>query len=91
MSKKRAIALKYDREHAGGAPKVIAKGKGSIAEKILEKAQEYEVPIFQNAALADSLLTLDVDEQIPPNLYKAVAEVFVWLMKSEEKAQMSRD
>ncbi len=87
--KKKAVALKYDQEHSS-APKVVAKGKGAIAEKILQKAQEFDVPVFQNEALADSLLNLDLDEQIPPNLYKAIAEVFVWLMKSEQKAQMSR-
>ena len=86
---KKAVALKYDQDGTS-APKVIAKGKGAIAEKILEKANEFEVPIFQNKALAESLLSLDVDEQIPPNLYKAVAEVFVWLMKSEQKAQISK-
>jgi len=88
MSDKKAVALKYEAGESS-APKVIAKGKGAIAEKILQKAQEFEVPIFQNEALADSLLSLDVDEQIPPNLYKAIAEVFVWLMKSEQKAQLS--
>ena len=88
MSEKKAVALKYD-EAQSGAPKVIAKGKGTIAEKILQKAQEFEVPVFQNEALATSLLSLNVDEQIPPNLYKAVAEVFVWLMKSEQQAQLS--
>ena len=89
MSEKKAVALQYDQDQSG-APKVIAKGKGTIAEKILQKAQEFEVPIFQNEALATSLLSLDIDEQIPPNLYKAVAEVFVWLMKSEQQAQISR-
>jgi len=89
MSTKKAVALKYD-SAAGGAPKVIAKGKGTIAEKILQKAEAFDVPVFQNEALANSLLSLDIDEQIPPNLYKAVAEVFVWLMKTEQSAQMSR-
>ncbi len=89
MSTKKAVALKYD-SAPGSAPKVVAKGKGAIAEKILQKAEAFDVPIFQNEALANSLLSLDIDEQIPPNLYKAVAEVFVWLMKTEQSAQMSR-
>ncbi len=89
MSEKKAVALKYDQEQ-GSAPKVVAKGKGAIAEKILQKADEFEVPIFQNEALADSLLSLHIDEQIPPNLYKAIAEVFVWLMRSEQRAQLSQ-
>ena len=85
----KAVALKYDQEGAS-APKVVAKGQGEIAKKILQKADEFEIPIFKNKALAESLLNLDVDEQIPANLYKAVAEVFVWLMNSEQKAQLSR-
>lgn len=86
---KKAIALKYE-EDGLSAPKVVAKGKGAIAQNIMQKADEFDIPIFQNKALADSLLSLDLDEQIPANLYKAVAEVFVWLMKSEKKAQISR-
>jgi flagellar biosynthesis protein len=86
---KKAVALKYQ-EDGNSAPKVVAKGKGAIADKIMEKAKEFDVPIFQNKALADSLLNLNLDEQIPSNLYKAVAEVFVWLMKSEKKAQISK-
>jgi len=86
---KKAVALKYE-EDGRSAPKVVAKGKGEIAQKIMQKADEFDIPIFKNKALAESLLNLDIDEQIPPNLYKAVAEVFVWLMKSEKKAQMSK-
>jgi len=89
MSKDKAVALKYDKSGTS-APKVVAKGQGEIAQKIREKAQEFDIPIFQNEALAASLLNLDLDEQIPPNLYKAVAEVFVWLMQSEKKAAGSK-
>ncbi len=85
MKKETAVALKYDTS-GQGAPKVVAKGQGDIAQKIKEKAAEFDVPIFKNEALANSLLNLNLDEQIPANLYKAVAEVFVWLMKSEKKA-----
>ena len=89
MSKDKAVALKYDKS-GQGAPKVVAKGEGEIAQKIKEKAQEFDVPIFKNEALASSLLNLNLDEQIPTNLYKAVAEVFVWLMQSEKKASKSK-
>ncbi len=85
MSKEKAVALKYDKS-GQGAPRVVAKGQGEIAQKIKEKADEFDIPIFKNEALASSLLNLNLDEQIPPNLYKAVAEVFVWLMQSEKKA-----
>lgn len=86
---KKVVVLKYE-ENGVSAPKVVAKGKGKVAQSIMERAKEFDIPIFQNKALAESLLNLNLDEQIPPNLYKAVAEVFVWLMKSEKKAQMSR-
>ena len=89
MKKEKAVALKYDKS-GKGAPKVVAKGEGEIAQKIKEKAKEFDVPLFQNEALAASLLNLNIDEQIPPNLYKAVAEVFVWLMQSEKKAAGSQ-
>ena len=89
MKKETAVALKYDKS-GQGAPKVVAKGQGEIAQKIKEKAAEFDVPIFKNEALANSLLNLNLDEQIPANLYKAVAEVFVWLMQSEKKASSSK-
>ncbi len=85
----KAVALKYNQK-SNLAPKVVAKGQGEIAKKILQKADEFEIPIFKNRALAESLLKLDIDEQIPTNLYKAVAEVFVWLMSAEQKAQLSK-
>jgi len=88
QKKDKAVALKYDQENAS-APKVVATGSGEIAKKIIQKANDFDIPIFKNEALANSLLSLDVDEQIPPSLYKAVAEVFVWLMQSEQKASKS--
>lgn len=80
----KAAALKYDQEKRG-APELIAKGQGEVAEKILRLAKEHDVSIFQNKALVDSLLNLDLHEEIPPRLYQAVAELFSWLMKVENK------
>ena len=89
MDYKKAVALKYEK-NSMNAPKVVAKGKGEIALKILKKAEESDIPIFKNASLASSLLDVDIEEEVPPKLYKAVVEVFVWLMQSEKKAQLSR-
>ncbi len=89
MDYKKAVALKYEK-NSMNAPKVVAKGKGEIALKILKKAEEFDIPIFKNASLASSLLDVDIEEEVPPKLYKAVVEVFVWLMQSEKKAQLSR-
>lgn len=86
---KKAAALRYN-EAQDRAPKVVAKGVGRVAIRIIEKAKEFDVPIFQNEALANSLMGLEVDENIPPELYKAVVEVFIWLNKVEQKAQLSK-
>ena len=84
----KAVALKY-KAYEDLAPKVIAKGKGELAEKIIEKAREFDVPLFQNEELVNMLLNMEVGEEIPPKMYEAVVEVFVWLYKLEEKAQLS--
>ena len=83
----KAVALKY-KAYEDLAPKIIAKGKGEIAKKIIQKAKEFDVPLFQNELLVDSLLKINSDE-IPPQLYEAVAEVFVWLYNLEKKATLS--
>ncbi|WP_457562532.1 EscU/YscU/HrcU family type III secretion system export apparatus switch protein [Caminibacter pacificus] len=85
----KAVALKY-KAYEDNAPKVVAKGKGVLAQKIIQKAKEYDVPLFQNEALADMLLSVEVGEEIPPKMYEAVIEVFVWLYNLEEKAQLSK-
>ena len=84
----KAVALAYE-QNKQRAPKVIAKGEGFIAEKIIEKAKEFDIPLFQSKALVDSLINLELDEEIPPALYKAVVEVFIWLYETEKKVQMS--
>ena len=82
----KAAALMYEKE-GDKVPTVVAKGKGLLAQKIMEKASEVGVPLFKNELLADSLLDVEIDRQIPPTLYKAVVEVFVWLAKNEESAR----
>lgn len=88
MKPQKAAALAYNKD-VDRAPKVVAKGKGFIAERIIQKAKEFDVPLFQNEMLVDSLLTTELDTEIPPALYQAVLEVFVWLYKSEQKAKLS--
>lgn len=81
-----AAALKYDREK-NAAPRVSAKGRGTIAEKIIELAQKHNIPIKNDPALVQILSKLDIDEQIPVELYKAVAEIlaFVYSMNVKKK------
>jgi flagellar biosynthesis protein len=73
-----AVALHYDRT---GAPSVVAKGKGAIGAKIIEVAKEHGVPIEENEVLAGALSNVELGDEIPTELYKAVAEVLVFVLK----------
>jgi flagellar biosynthesis protein len=74
-----AVALHYN-INGSGAPRVVAKGAGEIAEKIIETAREHNVPLQEDAALASALSKLDIGREIPRELYVAVAHVlaFAW-------------
>ena len=74
---KQAIALEYDPSQ--DAPKVVASGRGLLAERILEKAKEANVPIHKDTKLADTLSRLEIGEMIPPELYEVVAEILVFV------------
>lgn len=74
---KAAIALEYDTGDV--APKVIATGKGHLADKIVETAKEHEIPVHKDAKLAKSLEELEIGEYIPRELYQVVAEVLVYV------------
>jgi flagellar biosynthesis protein len=74
---KKAAAIKYDINET--APTVIAKGKGIVADKILEKANEQELPIYKDEKLVESLTKLDIGDMIPPELYQIVAEILVFV------------
>jgi flagellar biosynthesis protein len=75
-----AIALHYERTQ-GGAPRVVAKGKGAIGEKIIETARAHGVPVEENAGLAAALSDVEIGDEIPLELYKAVAEVLIFIMR----------
>jgi flagellar biosynthesis protein len=75
---KKAVALKYDRETAD-APKVIAKGKGKIAQNIIELAQKHDIPIKDDPDLIEVLSSLEIDEEIPSEIYVAVAELLAFV------------
>ncbi len=81
---KKAAALKYN-QNTQVAPELIAKGEGELAQKILSLAKEHDISIFENKGLVDSLLNLEIHQEIPPRLYQTVAELFSWLMKIEQK------
>ncbi|HWR62550.1 MAG TPA: EscU/YscU/HrcU family type III secretion system export apparatus switch protein [Clostridia bacterium] len=76
---KKAAALTY--EMGETAPQVTALGKGEVALRIIKTAQENNVPIFENSGLVDTLLQLDIGDQIPPELYGVVAEILVFISR----------
>ena len=86
---KQAIALEYDPEEV--APKIVASGRGKIAERIIEAAQESDVPVHQDDKLADTLSKLDIGDFIPPELYEVVAEILVFVDLMEKiRSKMGR-
>ncbi len=80
-SAREAIALAYRQSDA--APRVVAKGKGLIAEEIIKRAREHDVYVHESPELVALLTQVDIDEHIPPQLYMAVAELLAWLYKLE--------
>ncbi|MCR5468916.1 MAG: EscU/YscU/HrcU family type III secretion system export apparatus switch protein [Lachnospiraceae bacterium] len=74
---KTAVALAYN--PGDQAPKILATGKGHIAEKIIEKAEESNVPLYKDDKLADTLSKLEIGDMIPPELYEVVAEILVFV------------
>jgi len=85
MDKKRqkAVALKY--KISERAPKVIAKGAGNLAEKIITLAKKHNIPIYLDPALTEILYQLDIMQEIPPRLYQAVAEVLAFIYVLDKK------
>jgi flagellar biosynthesis protein len=82
--RRRATALQYDKA-AGGAPRVVASGAGVIADRILELAREQGVPVREEPALVEALARLELEQEIPPELFVAVAEVLVWAYGLEKQ------
>ena len=79
--KEKAVALKYDKEKSN-APKVSAKGEGNTAKKIIQIAKENGVPLRKDEDLVELLSQVEIDHEIPPQMYKAIAEVFSFIYKN---------
>ena len=73
-----AVAMHYDK---AGAPRVVAKGRGSIGAKIIEVARAHDIPIEENEVLAGALSNVELGDEIPAELYKAVAEVLIFVLR----------
>lgn len=79
---KTAVAIAYEPGEA--APKILATGKGAVAEKIIETAKEHHVPTHKDGKLADTLSKLKIGDMIPPELYEVVAEVLVFVDRMDK-------
>lgn len=76
-----AIALRYDPASGDASPRVVAVGKGAAAEAILRLAAQHDIPLRQDAALTEALSHVELGASIPPELFRAVAEVLAWVYK----------
>jgi len=73
-----AVALHYDQS---GAPRVVAKGRGTLGARIIELAKAHDIPIEENEVLAGALSNVELGDEIPAELYKAVAEVLIYVLR----------
>lgn len=81
IPRKKAVALRY-KDGKDNAPKLVAKGEGTVADAIREKAAEAGVPIYEDDALVEVLAQIELDHEVPPELYHAVAEVLGWVYRA---------
>ncbi|MBK7899014.1 MAG: EscU/YscU/HrcU family type III secretion system export apparatus switch protein [Azonexus sp.] len=77
-----AVALAYRQTDA--APRVVARGRGLVAEEIISRAREHGVYVHESPELVSLLMQVDLDQHIPPQLYRAVAELLAWLYRLEQ-------
>lgn len=82
--RRRAVALRYDQEQES-APRVLAKGQGDIADRIIALAEEHGIPLHEDQDLVRLLGVLEIDVQVPPTLYRALAEVLAHLYRTNAK------
>lgn len=87
---KKAIALRYQ-PNDNDAPKVIAKGQGKVAENIIKSAQHHQVPIQEDPSLVSLLSELNLNQNIPEDLYQAVAEVFAFIYKADRLVNQGKE
>ncbi|MFD2116847.1 EscU/YscU/HrcU family type III secretion system export apparatus switch protein [Paenibacillus yanchengensis] len=84
--KRKAVALKYDPTQEK-APTIAAKGQGVLADRIIELANEHKIPIQQDASLIEVLSKLDVEQEIPPELFTIVAEILSFVYRADQEAK----
>ncbi|WLR52324.1 FlhB-like flagellar biosynthesis protein [Bacillus tianshenii] len=85
--RKQAVALSYN-EDKDQAPKMVAKGKGDTAENIIQLANKHNIPIQEDPSMVEILGKLDINESIPEELYQAVAEIFAFVYRLDQRTKM---
>lgn len=80
--KEKAVALAYDQI---GGTKIVASGQGEVAQYLIEAAQELGIPIQTDAQLVEALIKIDIGQEIPPELYKAVAEILALIYRLDSE------
>ena len=80
--RREAVALAYRQTDA--APRVVARGRGLVAEEIISRAREHGLYVHESPELVSLLMQVDLDEHIPPQLYRAVAELLAWLYRLDQ-------
>ncbi|MGE5507862.1 MAG: EscU/YscU/HrcU family type III secretion system export apparatus switch protein [Chitinophagales bacterium] len=78
---KKAAALRYDPTLGDRAPRLLAKGEGFVAERLLERARAEGIPIYEDKALVDALVHLELETEVPPELYQVVAAVLAFVYR----------
>jgi len=77
-----AVAIAY--ETGDLAPRVVARGRGAVAEQIIERAKQHDIFVHESKDLVALLMQVDLDDHIPPALYRAIAEILAWLYRAEQ-------
>ena len=85
---KEAVAIKYS-PYKDSAPKIIASGKGIVADNIIQKADQSNVPIHHDSSLAHALTELQIGQDIPPEVYEVVAQILLFVAHIDEKLGMN--
>ncbi len=84
-----AVALQYQGDK-DRAPRVVAKGSGFMAKQIIKSANQHGVPLYQNSVLSSMLMAVELDREIPPEMYQAVAEILAYIYRIDQRLGKGR-
>lgn len=87
LKDRQAIALTY--EPGTSAPAIVAAGRGYVADRIIETAKENDVPLYEDGELSDTLMRLQIGDTIPPELYKVVADILIFVDSMDIKGKLN--